>query len=67
MIAFKDKTGTKHDVDNMAFEESKNGRIKCIFRGRDNMGFEIDMSEGKGFSLSEAFMSALDNIRTQPH
>ena len=63
MIAFKDKAGREHSVDNMSFAESKNGSIKCLFLALDAFGDEMEISNGKGFSLSEAFLQALDALK----
>ena len=63
MITFTDKAGREHSVDNMSFEESKNGSIKCLFLGIDAFGGKIEISKGKGFSPSEAFLQALDSIK----
>ena len=65
MIAFTDKSGKEHTVDNMAFKESPHGSIKCTFLGIDAFGGQIHMSTGKGFSLSEAFLQALDTLQEE--
>jgi hypothetical protein len=65
MIAFKDKAGNDHEVDNMSFEESEHGSIKCMFLGIDAFGGKIQLSQGKGFTLSEAFLRALDTLQPE--
>jgi len=65
MIAFTDKAGIQHSVENMSFEESEHGNIKCTLLGLDDFGEAVPMGQGKGFSLSVAFLQALDTLRVE--
>lgn len=63
MIAFTDKSGKEHAIENMSFTESKHGNITCTLVGVDDFGRQLEKAQGKGFSISEAFLKALDDLR----